>query len=171
MYNVLLLYIIIIYLFIFGWVGSSLCRLFCTMPGFPVLHCLPEFAQIHVHSVMLCNHLILCHPLLLSTFPSIRGLFKWVSSSHQVAKGLYLQLQRQAFQWVFRVDFFRDCLLWSPCSSKDFQESSLVPQFESINSLALSLFYGSLLTSIHDYRKKHSFDYTDLCQQSDISAF
>ena len=23
----------------------------CTMPGFPVLHCLPEFVQIHVHSV------------------------------------------------------------------------------------------------------------------------
>ena len=38
------------------------------------------------------------------------------------------------------------------------QESSLAPQFKSINSLALSLLYGPVLTSIHDYRKNHSFD-------------
>ena len=31
--------------------------------------------------------------------------------------------------------------------------------------------YGPALTSIHDYWKSHSFYYTDLCWQSDISAF
>ena len=36
-------------------------------------------------------------------------------------------------------------------------------QFESINSLALSLLYGPTLTSVHDYWKNHSFDYMDLC--------
>ena len=43
--------------------------------GFPVLHCLPEFAQIHVIESMLpSNHLTLCGPPLLfpSVFPSIR---------------------------------------------------------------------------------------------------
>ena len=35
-----------------------------------------------------------------------QGLFQWVSSSHQVAKGLELQLRYQAFQWIFRTDFF-----------------------------------------------------------------
>ena len=48
----------------------------CSMPGFPVLHYLPEFAQTHVHFIQLMmpsNHLILCFPLLLpSVFPSIR---------------------------------------------------------------------------------------------------
>ena len=46
----------------------------CHMPGFPVLHCLSELAQIHAHWVNdAINHLILCHPLLLpSIFPSIR---------------------------------------------------------------------------------------------------
>ena len=40
------------------------------------------------------NHLILCHPLLPpSIFPSIRVFFQLVSSSHQVAKVLELQLQ------------------------------------------------------------------------------
>ena len=34
-----------------------------------------------------------------------------------------------------------------------------------------SLLYGPTLISIHDYWKNHSFDYTDLCQQSDVSAF
>ena len=51
----------------------------CSMPGFPVLHYLPDFAQIHIcESMMLSNHLILCHPLPLlpSTFPSIKVFSK-----------------------------------------------------------------------------------------------
>ena len=32
-------------------------------------------------------------------------LFKWVISSHQVAKVLEFQLQHQSFQWIFRTDF------------------------------------------------------------------
>ena len=51
------------------------------------------------------------------------------------------------------------------------QESSPTPQFKSINSLAFSLLYSPTLTSIHDYCKNHSLDYTDLCWQSNISAF
>ena len=90
-----------------------------------------------VESVMPSNHLILCHPLLLlpSTFPSISH-FWWVGSSHQVAK--ILELQHQSFQWIFRIDFFKDSLVWSPWSPRDHQESSPVPQFESINSTALT---------------------------------
>ena len=38
-------------------------------------------------------------------------------------------------------------------------------------SSELSLFYGLILTSVHDYWKNHSFDYTHLCWQSDVSAF
>ena len=49
--------------------------------------------------------------------------------------------------------------------SKDSQESSLAPQFESINSSMFSLLYGPSLTFIHDYWKNHSSDYTDLCQE------
>ena len=46
----------------------------CSMPGFPVLHYLPEFAQTPIfESIMPSNHLILCCSLLLlsSIFPSI----------------------------------------------------------------------------------------------------
>ena len=54
------------------------------MPGFPVLHHLPEFAQLmSIESVMPSNHLIPCHPLLLlaSVFPSIR-VFSSESALH-----------------------------------------------------------------------------------------
>ena len=51
---------------------------------------------------------------------------------------------------------------WSPCCPRDCQESSLAPQFKSINSSVLSLLYGPTLTSVHDY----SFDYMDFCWQS-----
>ena len=45
-----------------------------SMPGFPVLHYLPELNLMSIESVLPFNHLVLCHPLLLlpSTFPSIR---------------------------------------------------------------------------------------------------
>ena len=47
----------------------------CSTPGFPVLHQLPELAQLmSVESVIPSNHFILCCPLFLlpSIFPSIR---------------------------------------------------------------------------------------------------
>ena len=101
-----------------------------------------------------------------------QGLFQGVSSSHQVAK--ILELQHHFFQWVLRVDFLLDWLIRYPCSRKDFQESSPEPQIhhkESVSSFVLSLLYDPTLTSVLDYWKNHSFNYMDLCQQSDISAF
>ena len=62
-------------------------------------------------------------------------------------------------------------LIWSLCSPRDSQEFSPTPQFKSIISLALSFLYSSSLTSIHDHWKNHSFDYMDLCWQSNVSAF
>ena len=55
-----------------------------------------------IESVMPSSHLILCClPLNLSQH---QGLFKWVSSPHQVAKVLEFQLQHQSFQWTRRTD-------------------------------------------------------------------
>ena len=60
---------------------------------------------------------------------------------------------------------------WISLQSKDSQESSPTPQFRSINSLALSFLYSPTRTSIHDHWKNHSLDKTDLCWQSNVSAF
>ena len=49
--------------------------------------------------------------------------------------------------------------------------TSPTPQFKSINSSPLSLLYGPAVTSVHDYWKNRSFDGTDLCKKSDVSAF
>ena len=109
-----------------------------------------------LESVIPSHHLILCHPLLLlpSIFPSIR-VFSNESTLCQVAKVLELQVQHQSFHWIFRVDFLWDWLVWSPCSTRDSQESLSAPQFKSINFLVLRLLYGPTLTCVHDYWKNH----------------
>ena len=53
----------------------------------------------------------------------------------------------------------------------DWFDLRAVQVFKSISSLALSLLYGPTLTSVHDYWKNCSFDYMDLCRQSNVSAF
>ena len=64
-----------------------------------------------------------------------------------------------------------DGLAGSPCCPRDSQEFPPTPQFKSINSSEISFLYSPTLTSIHDYWKEHSFDYIDLCWQSNVSAF
>jgi len=68
----------------------------CSMPGLPVQHQLPEFTQTHIHWVD--DTIQPSHPLSSPSPPAFnlsqhQSLFKWVSSSHQVAKVLELQLQ------------------------------------------------------------------------------
>ena len=67
-------------------------------PGLPVHHQLLKSTQIHVHWVG--DAIQPSHPLSSPSAPALnlsqhRGLFKWVSSSHQVAKVLEFQLQHK----------------------------------------------------------------------------
>ena len=132
----------------------------CSIPGFPVLHSLLEFAQTHVHWIR--DAIQPLYPLLSPSPPAFnlskhQGLCQLADCSHQAAKVLVLQLQHQSFQWIFRTDFLKDWLVQSPCCPKDSQESSPVPQFESIDTSELSLqcHKGPILTSVHDSRKNH----------------
>ena len=70
-----------------------------------------------------------------------------------------------------RVDLPEDWLVWSPCYPRDFDGSSPAPQFKDINSLAFCLLYSPALTAVCDHCEDHSLDYTDLCRQSNVSAF
>ena len=79
----------------------------CSTPGLPVHHQLREFTQTHVHWVG--DAIQPSHPLSWPSPPAFnlsqhQGLFKWVSSSHEVAKVLEFQLQHQSFQWTPRTD-------------------------------------------------------------------
>ena len=73
----------------------------------PCHHQLPESTQTHVHRVG--DAIQPSHPLS-SPSPSAlnlsqhQGLFKWVSSLHQVAKVAEFPLQHQSFQWTPRAD-------------------------------------------------------------------
>ena len=92
---------------------AQLCPTFwdpmdCCTPGFPILHCLSELAQTHVHWVN--DAIPPSHPLSFSSPPAFslsqhQGLFQWVGSSHQVANVLELQPLHQSFQWTFSIDF------------------------------------------------------------------
>ena len=99
----------------FSSVAQS-CPILCSpmdgsTPGFPVHHQLPELTQMPVHRDS--DAIQPSHPSSPSLSPPSpptfnisqhQGLFKWVSSSHQVAKVLEFQLQDQPFQWIFRTD-------------------------------------------------------------------
>ena len=111
-----------------------------------------------IESVMPSSHLIHCHPLLLpSIFPSI-----WVFSNESALRIRWPKYWSFSFnispsnEYSGLISFYG--LIGSPCSPRDSQASSPTTQFKSINSSAFRCFYGSTLTSIHDYWKNHSFD-------------
>ena len=125
-----------------------------------------------IESVILSNYLISCQPLLLLSliFTSIGVCSNESILGHQMAKVLELQLQYQSFnEYSGRISFRVD-LVWPPCSLRDSQESP-ASQLKSTSYSVLSLLYGPIITSIHDYWKNHSFEQRNLCWQSDVSAF
>ena len=97
------------------------------------------------------NHLILWHPLLLppSIFPNIRVFVPESQFFTSGSQSIGVSASALFFQWIFRVDFLQDWVVWSPCSPRDSQESSPTPQFKSINSLTLSFLYSPQLS--HPY--------------------
>ena len=127
-----------------------------------------------IELVVLSIHLILCCSLLFlpSVFPRIRvfssasALWFWWSLS--IGASAIASILPMNLQSLFPLGLTALISLDSPRNS---QESSPALQFEGINSFSLSLLYYLTLTSIHDYWKNYSFDYTDLCWQTDVSAF
>ena len=137
-------------------------------PGSPVLHYL-LLKFILIESVMLYNHLILCHYSLLlpAIFPRIK-VFQWADSASDgpstgtSASALILPMNIQCW---FPVGF---------TSLISLQYKSLLQQ----HSLKASILHHSAFFVVqlsHPYmitgKKKHSFDYMDLYWQSDVSSF
>ena len=116
-----------------------------------------------IESMMPSNHLILCHPLLLlpSVFLSIRVFSKgrlFVSCGQSI--GVSASASVLPMNILDRFPLGLTCLI-SLLSKGLSRVFSIIP-IKSINFSALSLLYGPTLTSIHDYWKNHSFNYTDL---------
>ena len=123
-----------------------------------------------IESVMLSNHLTLCHLLLFlpSIFASIRVFsselalhIKWpeywsfsfsISPSNEYS-GLI----------PFRIEWLISLL------SKGLSRVFSINTVQKLNSLMLNLLYSPTLTFVHDYWKNHRFDCRDLCQQKYVS--
>ena len=121
----------------------------CSTPGFPVLpgNSTTSTTRAYSNSCQLSrwchptisSSVIPCHTLLSPSPPAFnlsqhQDLFKWVNSSHQVAKVLAKVF---TFQWIFRTDVLYDWLVWSPWSPRDSQEPSPTLRFKRINSSVL----------------------------------
>ena len=123
----------------------------CSTPGFPVLHYLPEFDQIHVHWV---HDAIQPSYTLSPSSPSVlslsqhQDLFQWLCSLCW-----YPSIGASASASVLPMNIHG----WFPWElidlisllSKDSQESSPTPQFKNINSLALSLLFIVQLSHLY----------------------
>ena len=123
-----------------------------------------------IELVMLSHHLIFCHPLLLpSVFPSIKIFsnesalrIRWpkywsFSISHSSEYSGLIS---------FRIDWLDLLAVQGTLKS--------LPQHHSSEASILqhsAFVIVQLLTSIRDYWENHSFGYTDLCWQSNLSAF
>ena len=117
----------------------------CRMPGFPVLHHLPEFAQTHVcwvdDAIETISSSVIPSSSCLQSFPgSFPVNLLFTSGGHSIgASASVLPMNIQDWSPL-------GWLVGSPRSPRDSQETSPTPQFKSINSLVLSLLHGPTIT-------------------------
>ena len=141
----------------------------CSTPGLPVHHQLPESTQTHVHpSSRWCHPTISSSVIPFSSCPQsllasesfpMSQLFTWGGQSTGVsALASFLPKNTQGWSPLESHQPPSTGLVVSPCSPRDSQESSPIPHFKSINSLALSFLHSPTVTSIHDHWKNHSLD-------------
>ena len=121
-----------------------------------------------------------CHPTISSTvvpfsclqYFSASGSFlmNWVFASvgQSIGASASTSVLPMNVQGWFSLGLIGSISLLSKGLSRVFTSTTV---WRNIDSSALSVFYCASLTYIQDYWKNHSFDYTDLCRQSNVSAF
>ena len=123
-----------------------------------------------IESVMPSNHLILCHPLLLlpSIFPSIR-----VFSNESALRTRWPKYWSFSFninpsnEYSGLISFRMD---WLDLLAVQGTLKSLLQHHSSNASILRRSAFFTVQLSHHicDYWKNHSFDYRDLCRQSNV---
>ena len=140
----------------------------CSMPGFPVLHCLPEFAQTHVHWV---------DDVIQPSYPSSPPYHPALNLSQHHGPLPVSQLfasDGQSFGTSTSV-FPMNIQDWFPLGWTDLisLQSKGLSRVFSNTTVWKHQFFGAqpYFWSIHDHWKNHSFDYMDPGWQSNVSAF
>ena len=136
------------------------------------LHCLREFAQTHVHWVD--NTIQQSYPLLppFSSCPqSLPASESFSESARPIRWPKYwsfsfsISPSNEYSGLIFsRIDWF------DLFAVQGTLKSLLQHHTSKVSFLRHSAFFTAQL-SVNNYWKNHSFDYTDLCQQGDVSAF
>ena len=142
-------------------------------PGLPVHHQPPEFTQTHVHQVS--DAIQPSHPAVPfsscpQSFPAsgsfpMSQLFTSGGQSIDGASPSASVLPISIQGWFpLGLDWFALLVVQGTLKSV-LQDRNWEHQFFDAH------LHGPILTLVQDYWKNHSFDYMDLCQQSDVSAF
>ena len=125
----------------------------------------PRVNLVSIELVLPSNHLNLCCLLLLpSIFPSIRVFSSESALRIRWPKDWSFSISPSSEYSVlisFRMDWF------DPLAAQGTLRS-LQHHSSKASILCRSAFMVPTLTSIHDYWKNHSFEYTDLCWQNDV---
>ena len=154
-------------LFVTPWTAAHQVSLFPTISW-----SLPRFMSIE--SVMPSIHLILCHPFLLlpSVLPSIRVFSSELAVCIRWPKywsfSFSISLSNENSGLVsFKTDWFGLIVVLGTLKSLLQHHSS------KASVLRRSAFFmvGPTLTSVHNCWKNHNFVCSDLCWQSNVSAF
>ena len=140
----------------------------CSTPGFPVPHHLLELAQ--------CCHTTISS----SVIPFFSCLQSFPESGYFLMNWLFISIRWQKY-WSFSISISPSNEYSGLISFRTDWFDLLAVQgiLKSLHNtrvqrhqfFSAQLLYNLTLTSLHDCWKHHSFDYTDLRQQSDVSAF
>ena len=146
----------------------------CSMPGFPVLHQLPELAPIHVHWVSNAiqpSHHLLSPPPPACNFSQHQGLSQFLLSGGQsIAASASVPIVPANIQDWFPLGLTGWLSLKCKGLPRVFSNTPIwMLQFFSAQ---LSLWSNShIQTRLHPYMKNYNFHCRDLCQKSDVSTF
>ena len=145
------------------------CPTFCdamnrSMPGLPVHHQLPEFTHPTISpSVITISSCPLSFPAS-GSFPMSQTFQSGGQSIRVSASASVLPMNTQDWSSLGWIG-------WISLQSKGLSRVFSNTTIQKLNSSVLSFLYNPTLTFIHDHWKNHSLDQTDLCWQSNVSAF
>ena len=143
----------------------------CSMPGFPVLHYLPEIAQTRlcwVDDAIQPSHLLLPPSPLAFNLSQNQGLFQWVELALHVRWPKYWSFSLSASNEYSGLISFR--MDWLDLLAVQGTHRSLLQHHSSKASILWRSAFSMVQLSSW-LLENHSIGYMDLCQQSDISAF
>ena len=144
-----------------------------SLPGLPVHHQLPEFTQTQVHRVddtIQPSSSVVPFSSCPQSFPA-SGSFPmsqlFTSGGHSIGVSASASVLSMNIHGWFSLGLTVLISLQSKGLSRVFSSNTN----QKHQFFCVCLLYGPTLTTVYDYLKNHSFDYMDLCWQSDSSAF